>query len=52
VIPADHKWVSRAMVAAIITCRIAELNLCYPPVSDEKRGQIAAAKKQLAGKKA
>jgi polyphosphate kinase 2 (PPK2 family) len=47
VIPADHKWVSRTMVAAIVTRQIAALKLRYPEVTDEKREQIAQAKKQL-----
>ncbi len=47
VIPADHKWVSRTMVAAIVTCQIASLKLRYPEVTDEKRKQIAKAKQQL-----
>jgi PPK2 family polyphosphate:nucleotide phosphotransferase len=48
VIPADHKWISRAMVAKIVTTTIEGLNLKYPEVSPEKRKQIAAAAKQLA----
>jgi PPK2 family polyphosphate:nucleotide phosphotransferase len=47
VIPADHKWVSRTMVAAIVTREIAALKLHYPEVTDEKRKQIAQAKEQL-----
>jgi PPK2 family polyphosphate:nucleotide phosphotransferase len=47
VIPADHKWVSRTMVAAIVTRQIASLKLRYPEVTDEKRKQIAEAKQQL-----
>jgi PPK2 family polyphosphate:nucleotide phosphotransferase len=47
VIPADHKWVSRAAVANIVVREIAALNLRYPEVTDEKREQIARAKKQL-----
>lgn len=47
VIPADHKWVSRTMVAAIVTGQIASLKLRYPEVTEEKRRQIAEAKKQL-----
>ena len=47
VIPADHKWVSRALVAHILTTTIEELDLKYPAVPPEKQAQIAAAKKQL-----
>ena len=47
VIPADHKWVTRAMVATIITTAIQGLDLKYPEVTPEKQQQIAAAKKEL-----
>jgi PPK2 family polyphosphate:nucleotide phosphotransferase len=47
VIPADHKWVSRAIVATVISRGIAGLNLRAPQVSDEARQQIAQARKQL-----
>ena len=47
VIPADHKWVSRTAVAAIVARQIASLELRYPEVSEPKRQQIAQAKKQL-----
>jgi PPK2 family polyphosphate:nucleotide phosphotransferase len=47
VIPADHKWVSRAAVSSIIVRQISALDLRYPEVTDEKRRQIAQAKKQL-----
>src|SRR6266702_1286650 len=47
VIPADHKWVSRAMVAHIVTAAIESLDLKYPTVTEEKRRLIEAARKQL-----
>jgi PPK2 family polyphosphate:nucleotide phosphotransferase len=47
VIPADYKWVTRAMVATIITTAIQGLDLKYPEVTPEKQKQIAAAKKEL-----
>jgi len=47
VIPADHKWVSRTMVAAIVTRQIALLKLRYPEVTEKQRQQIAEAKAQL-----
>lgn len=47
IVPADHKWVSRAMVAAVVTREIAALKLQYPEVSDEQRQKIAEARKQL-----
>jgi PPK2 family polyphosphate:nucleotide phosphotransferase len=47
VIPANHKWVSRALVAGIVANTIESLNLEYPEVTAEKRRQIEAARKQL-----
>jgi PPK2 family polyphosphate:nucleotide phosphotransferase len=50
VIPADHKWVSRAMVANILTTTIKSLDLKYPEVTAAQRKQIAEAKKRLQAK--
>jgi len=47
VIPADHKWVSRAMVAHVVTTAICDLDLRYPEVPPAKKELIAAAKKAL-----
>jgi PPK2 family polyphosphate:nucleotide phosphotransferase len=47
VIPADHKWVSRALVAATLTDTIKSLGLKWPRVSDEQKKQIADAKRKL-----
>lgn len=47
VIPADHKWVSRAAVAAIVARSIKALDLRYPELDSEKRRQLAEAKQQL-----
>jgi Polyphosphate kinase 2 (PPK2) len=47
IIPADHKWVSRALVARIVTNAIESLDLKYPEISDAQRASIADAKKQL-----
>jgi len=47
VIPANHKWVSRAMVAHIVATTIESLDLKYPEVTAEKRKQIEQARKQL-----
>jgi PPK2 family polyphosphate:nucleotide phosphotransferase len=51
IIPADHKWVSRALVARIVTTSIDSLDLRYPEVTDAQRAVIAQAKKQLAAEK-
>jgi PPK2 family polyphosphate:nucleotide phosphotransferase len=47
VVPADHKWVTRALVAAIAARTIGSLGLSYPEVTPEKRRQIEEAKRQL-----
>ena len=47
VIPADRKWVTRAVVAVILTETIKRLNLAWPTVTDEQKRAIAEAKKQL-----
>jgi PPK2 family polyphosphate:nucleotide phosphotransferase len=47
VIPADHKWVSRALVARIVVNAIESLDLRYPEVTKEQRAIIAQATKQL-----
>ena len=47
VVPADNKWVTRAVVADVITTAIRSLDLKFPEVTDEKRKLLAEAKKQL-----
>jgi PPK2 family polyphosphate:nucleotide phosphotransferase len=47
VIPADHKWVTRALVARILTGTIRGLDLRYPEVTPETQKQIEKAKRQL-----
>ncbi|HZW33561.1 MAG TPA: polyphosphate kinase 2 family protein [Isosphaeraceae bacterium] len=51
IIPADHKWVSRALVARIVTTAIQALDLRYPEVTDAQRAVIAEARKQLEAEK-
>jgi len=47
VIPADHKWVSRTLIADILTTSIQSLDLAFPKVSDEKHAALAEAKTHL-----
>jgi PPK2 family polyphosphate:nucleotide phosphotransferase len=47
VVPADHKWVTRAVVAAILTERIKSLDLVWPKVSDAQKRAIAESKLKL-----
>jgi PPK2 family polyphosphate:nucleotide phosphotransferase len=47
IIPADHKWVSRALVARTVTNAIESLDLRYPEVSEAERALIVEATRQL-----
>jgi PPK2 family polyphosphate:nucleotide phosphotransferase len=51
VIPADHKWVMRAAVAAILNQTIRGLGLKWPKVSDKQQGDLAQAREQLKAEK-
>jgi PPK2 family polyphosphate:nucleotide phosphotransferase len=51
VIPADHKWVTRAMVGSVVTQAIRGLRLKRPSLSAEQKRQLADAKKRLVGSK-
>ena len=47
VIPADHKWVSRTVIADILVTSINSLKLEFPKVSEEKTVALAEARSQL-----
>ncbi|MCE9562154.1 MAG: polyphosphate kinase 2 family protein [Planctomycetes bacterium] len=47
VIPADYKWITRAVVADIVTTTIRKLNLKYPEVTDEQKKRLVEARKKL-----
>src|SRR5262250_1417304 len=47
VVPADNKWVTRAVVADVITTAIRLLDLKFPEVTEEKRKALAEARSQL-----
>jgi PPK2 family polyphosphate:nucleotide phosphotransferase len=47
VIPADHKWVTRAVVADIVTAAISSLHLSFPEVPPERRKALDEARRQL-----
>jgi PPK2 family polyphosphate:nucleotide phosphotransferase len=47
VIPADHKWVARVLVAATLTRAIHNLKLEMPKVSAERKQQLAAMRRKL-----
>jgi PPK2 family polyphosphate:nucleotide phosphotransferase len=47
IIPADHKWVSRALVANIIASTIKSMNLAFPRIDQSKQAEIEAARRAL-----
>jgi PPK2 family polyphosphate:nucleotide phosphotransferase len=47
VVPADHKWIARAVVADIITTAIQDLDLRYPEVTEEQEKLLAVARAKL-----
>ena len=47
VIPADHKWAARVLVAAILTHAIKRLKLKMPTVSAEREKELAAMRRRL-----
>lgn len=49
VVPADHKWVSRTVVADILSTTLRGLDLHYPEVSEEQHKALVAARKKLEG---
>lgn len=51
IIPADHKWLARALVAEIITREIGKLDLQYPKIDAKLRKEFTAARRRLAREK-
>jgi len=49
VVPADNKWFTRVVVAAVIVDTLEDLKLTYPEVDAEKRKALQAARKLLEG---
>jgi PPK2 family polyphosphate:nucleotide phosphotransferase len=47
VIPSDHKWIARTLVANILVSEIRSLNLHYPVPSDDHMQDLKKAKKEL-----
>jgi PPK2 family polyphosphate:nucleotide phosphotransferase len=47
VIPADHKWFTRACVADIIASRMQELDMAYPGVSRDRLAEFIAIRDKL-----
>jgi PPK2 family polyphosphate:nucleotide phosphotransferase len=49
VVPADNKWFSRLVVAAVVVNALQELDLQFPKVDAEKRKDLKAARQMLEG---
>jgi PPK2 family polyphosphate:nucleotide phosphotransferase len=49
VVPADHKWATRAIVADIITTTLRSLDLRYPEPTAGQRALLKEARKKLGG---
>jgi PPK2 family polyphosphate:nucleotide phosphotransferase len=47
VIPADHKWVTRAVVADIVTSTIRALDLRHPEITAAQKSALAEAQSRL-----
>jgi PPK2 family polyphosphate:nucleotide phosphotransferase len=47
VIPADHKWFTRALVAEIIIKKLTSLNLAYPVLTEQQRADLEKARQEL-----
>jgi PPK2 family polyphosphate:nucleotide phosphotransferase len=47
IIPANHKWVTRGLVAGIIVSICDKLDLRYPDITTDQKNAIEQAKKQL-----
>jgi len=48
IVPADHKWFTRLVVASVIVETLESLNLKFPEVAPEVRKEFAAARAALA----
>ncbi len=47
VVPADNKWFTRIVVAAVVIDTMASLDLHYPKVGEAKLAELAAAREEL-----
>ncbi|MGD9763323.1 MAG: polyphosphate kinase 2 family protein [Candidatus Binatia bacterium] len=47
VVPADHKWFTRAVVAAAVVDALADLNVDFPKLDAEKRRELELARATL-----
>lgn len=48
VVPADHKWFTRIVVAAVMVDALESLDLSYPKLTREQRAELANVRRALA----
>jgi PPK2 family polyphosphate:nucleotide phosphotransferase len=51
VVPADHKWFTRVVVAAVVIDTLTSLKLAYPQVGSDRLKELAEAKRVLLEKR-
>ena len=51
VVPADNKWFTRVVVASAVIEALASLKLHYPEVTEDKKKELAAARRLLLAEK-
>ncbi len=47
VVPADHKWFSRLIVAEILAATLLDIDPQYPTITDDQRAELADARRAL-----
>ncbi|MBK8988596.1 MAG: polyphosphate kinase 2 family protein [Chloroflexi bacterium] len=47
IIPADHKWFTRAAIADVIVSKLESLNLAYPTLSEAQQANLQQARQAL-----
>jgi PPK2 family polyphosphate:nucleotide phosphotransferase len=47
IVPSDHKWFARVLIADVIVQTLDRLNLTFPPLSPSNRRALARARRQL-----
>ncbi|MEO6029979.1 MAG: polyphosphate kinase 2 family protein, partial [Candidatus Binatia bacterium] len=52
VIPADHKWFTRLVIAAVVVETLESLKIDFPVLDPARRAELGTARKALGGGKA
>lgn len=47
VVPADHKWFTRMVIADVIASSLKSMKLAYPVMTDAHKEELAASRKEL-----